>query len=303
MEFKTKFQPDTEGVFLGVPSEIYHSAPGESNSSMAALSRSPLDYKRYKDGLVAREATEFMEYGQLFHSAVLENGSLKDLCYLQPELYADGTKPWHNGAKECKAWCEMHNDKPILSRREYEQLKAEVEYVKKHRAWASFLFGGHAEVSCFARDPATGLLLKGRLDCLRVIPNGGWLITDLKTTQDASTHGFSREILTRKYHVQAAHYRRLINLLDPGVPVLFAFIPVEKGRCIKVNPRYLARQAMDLGEKVLDANLEKIVSCRRTNRWPEWHDDTDQIEYIDLPDFVYQDTDSLSGMTAATNNE
>lgn len=299
MEFLTTFEPDKVGAFLNVPSEVYHSAPGDSNSSLKAIGVSPLDYKRYKTGQVKREETEYMEYGQLFHSAVLENRDLSELCYVQPELYAEGTKPWHNGAKECRQWREMHADKPILSAYDFEQLKKEVTYVKNHRDFG-LLLGAYTEVSCFARDPETGYLLKGRLDALKYFPVPGvrdrWLIGDVKTCQDASTAGFSREILKRKYHVQAAMYRRIVRRLTKCDDVLFVFFAVEKGPCMKMNVRFLSQQAMDVGDKVLDKYMATLRACRITDTWPEWADQEDAIGYIDLPDFCYEN-EELTGLT------
>lgn len=301
VKFRTDFVENETGIFIGVPSEIYHKAPGESNSSLKLLQRSPKDYKRIKDG-ADRVVTDAMEYGTLFHAAVLENRTLDEMVHVRPETYGEN-KPWHGGANECKKWLAAHEDKPVLTAAEFKLLKEEVDYVKHHPLVQYPLLGAYSEVSLFARAEETGYLLKCRTDALKYTPMNGqdaWLITDVKTCLDGTTEAFAREILKRKYHVQAAMYRRIVRKLTKCQDVKFCFIIVEKGRFMKVNVRFLSAQAMDLGDKVIDDYLAILRRCRVGNVWPEWSDQEEGIGYIDLPDFVYEDVDVLTGMTETT---
>jgi exodeoxyribonuclease VIII len=299
MEFKTEFVPETVGAFLNVPSAVYHSAPGESNSSLKSLFRSPKDYALAKAGLIPREQTDAMGYGQVFHSIVLENKKLEDLCHIRPETYGPEKKPWHGGAKECKEWVEKHRDRIVLDKADADAITTETDYLKGHPKMR-ILDGCMTEVSCFARACEPGYLIKARFDALKQIGPDSWLIADVKTTLDASTHAFSREILKRKYHVQAAIYRRVLRKLAKTENVSFLFVALEKGKVPKANFRFLSAQAMDLGEQEFDSCIDTLKKCRMSGSYPDWTDEEENIGYIDLPDFVYGDTEVLTGMTETT---
>jgi hypothetical protein len=231
--------------------------------------------------------------------------------HVHPATYGPENKKWNGNANECKEWFARHNDKPVLGPDEYAQFLVETAYVKSHPKFVGVALGAMKEVSLFARHKEYGYLMKGRLDLLRYCGGDTWLITDLKTTRDASKRAFSAEILKRRYHVQAAQYVRLLQYLVPTAKIIYALAAMEKGRFMKVNVHYLSYQAIDLGDKVVEANMDLLRACRIQNYWPEWPEmatqDRDkrdtQIDFIDLPDYVYQDKDILSGMTTATNDE
>lgn len=300
-QISADFEAEKVGAFAGVPAEVYHAAPGESKSMLDVLARSPRDYHLIKTGQLSKPTTDAMEYGQLFHSAILENKTPEELVHIRPDTYGKENKPWHGGALECKKWLAEHTDKPVLTTEEFKQFVTETNYVRRHRHFS--LLGAHTELSCFARDRETGYLLKGRFDALQYFGGNLWIIYDVKTTRDASTRAFSAEILKRRYHVQAAQYRRILQRLVPDADIKFCFLAVEKGRFLKMNVKFLATQAMDLGDKVIDENMQLLRRCRISDTWPEWADSEENAGTIDLPEFVYGDKDVLTGMTAASEDE
>lgn len=75
-----------------------------------------------------------------------------------------------------------------------------------HPIASRVLTGGEAEFSYFSLDEKTGLEKKCRPD----YKNGGALI-DLKTTNDASYEGFSKQIGNLGYLIQAAYYLDVHN--------------------------------------------------------------------------------------------
>jgi hypothetical protein len=295
MEFLTQFKPNTPGAFLNVPMDVYQAAPGESKSSLDLLVDSPIDYRRTKDGLIPKEVTDAMEFGTILHGSVFEGQ--RSSYHVRPATYSEDFKPWNGNAKLCKDWLDAHQDKPVLTADRAAYVKSATEYVRSHPKCAELINGGHAEVSCFAYDEETGLLLKGRMDY--VIPGEQFFtVPDLKTTADASTEEFRGTISKRRYHVQAAIYRRILRAL--GAPdVRFYFIALQTRALPKVNVRELNPRAMDLGDTVLDDDLMTLKACRESHRWPEWRDEspTGAVQHIDLPDFAYSDEELLTGMT------
>jgi ATP-dependent exoDNAse (exonuclease V) beta subunit len=293
-----EFAPNSTGLFASLSMEQYQAAPGLSKSRSDTLAVSPLDYLREITGVKKREKTEAMELGTIYHSAIFEN---RAQYHVRPNTYGADGKKWSGNATECKAWVIAHSDLPILTEYEEAEVRANVEYVRKHPL-ASLILAkpAVAELSMFARWEGAGYMLKGRADWIwQDAETGDVCVADLKTTQDASSRVFSRDILNRRYHVQAAMYRYILQRLGFET-VRFYFIALEKGSAPKCNVRQLTAQAMDEGERRLFEALELYQQCRIAGKWPEFHDSQDSINFIDLPDFVYGDVDTLGGMTAAT---
>lgn len=296
MIISNDFLPNTKGAFSGVSMDEYQAAPGESKSSLDRLAVSPLDYRRWRDGLLRRDVTDAMNFGTLLHGAIFEGKF--DTFYTKPSTYGPEHKPWNGNATACKEWLEDHRDRPVISIERSAYLRTATDYVRSHPLTRGLLTGGVAELSCFSIDDVSGLLLKGRMDY--VIPGDDYYtVVDLKSTADASTAEFAKQIRTRRYHVQAAMYRRI--LLALGAPaVRFFFIALDTGEIPKVNVRELNPRAMDLGDDILDADLSVLNACRQSNAWPEWRDDngTGAVACIDLPEWCYPE-EELTGMSSA----
>jgi hypothetical protein len=285
--FRTDFKPDTEGLFLNVPMDVYQAAPGESKSALNVLMDSPLDYYRWKTGLIKREETDAMRLGTILHLSAVERTVAK--FHVRPETYGPENKPWNANAKECKAWIKAHADAPIYTAERAKFIESVSGYVANHPKASGLLSGGHAEVSCFARDPETGLMLKGRLDY--IIPGDDyWTVPDLKSTIDASTRAFERTVFKLRYYVQAGMYRKILKLL--GVPdVRYYLVALETGQLPKLNVKELNPRAMEQGEVELKEALQTLIECRKSGVWPEWIDEsaTGAIQHIDLPEYAYDD--------------
>lgn len=299
MEFKSTFRTNETGLFKSVPMDVYQAAPGESNSSLKKFMDSPRGYREWSVTRRSEPSSSFQEFSTLVHAALFEGRT--GMFYTKPTTYGKEGKAWNGNANECKAWLAEHTDKPVLSAVDAIDLERTVDGLRRQRHVKRLLSNGTSELSVFARHEPSGLLLKGRLDWFGE-DDQGLYIADLKKTQDASTAVFSREILNRGYHLQAAMYSYLLKRLGLG-PVRFFFIAVEMGSTPRINVRKLTSQAVEYGLTQLESRIDKFIQCRRTDTWPEWIDDEegDHIPAIDLPEYVYGDVDSLAGMTSATS--
>lgn len=287
-------QTDTDtAAIAGVPFKDYQQWDAVNFSSLSDFARSPLDTFRAASGQIAREQTEAMALGSALHALVLEG---REGFYIRPETYGPDAKKWNGNANECKAWTEAHQDRPILSTRDVAKLRATASYVLQHPKAGPLLTGGYPEVSIYADDAESGLSIKGRLDYVQITPDYVSII-DLKRTQDASTAELAKTILYRRYHVQAAMYRRLA--LAVGAPaVRYFFVAIEDGQLPKVNVRELNPRAIDLGDEILTADLARYAECKRSGVWPEWTDDAPGVSCVDLPEWAYPEP-VLEGMTKA----
>jgi len=156
---------------------------------------------------------------------------------------------------------------------------AMADAVRSHQAAAELLRHGQAEQSFWWDDPATGMRCKCRPDWLN-----GATVVDLKTTADASSHGFAKSCATFRYHVQASHYLS-------GLPAeRFVFIAVEKTYPYAVGVYQLDAEAMTAGAELRRQNMQTISDCMAINEWPGY---SQGIEPLSLPKWALS-TDSTS---------
>lgn len=134
---------------------------------------------------------------------------------------------------------------------------------------------GKAELSCFFTDPETGLHCKIRPDYLP----GGAIISEYKTTKDASPEAFKKQIINMGYDIQSAFYPHGMEVLT-GTPHRFIFIAQE------TTPPYLIaiyeawEEVLTLGMIKVRRHMRTIHECQTTNNWPGY---PDEIQIINLP--------------------
>lgn len=267
-----------DGLWLNMPAPQYHGTPHLSSTLLRVLMRSPLEYKRTIDRLIVKQCTDAMDYGTAAHAAILENRF--DAFHIQPETYGDG-KPWNGNATECKQWRAVHEDKPIITTNQVQELSASAEYVRQHHKASKLLRGGNVEVSAFHDNT------KARCDYLTITGESARVV-DLKTCADASTEAFAKEIINRGYHIQFAWYRRVLRGL--GLKHFqFFFIALQKGQLPLVNVWEMHPLAMDMADKKIDDALDMLAKCITNKYWPEWsdYDGENEIKTIDVPEWAY----------------
>lgn len=203
--------PTLEGIFAGVPEKIYHASPGLSGTSCKTLGRGPAYYAASLDKK-AKEAGEkpdpkrqkALDFGKLAHAIVLEGIAPEDI-----EAHGFAIKPeGHNGATTAgKAFVAENRGKVLVDADDIEDAVAMGEAIKKH-AWANRLMSrpGRTELSVRVRHPVHGILLRGRFD--RVL-DVGTVLTDYKTTTDASPEEFAKSVYDFGYLLQAGDYLNL----------------------------------------------------------------------------------------------
>jgi hypothetical protein len=257
-----------------------------------------------------------MRFGTLANDLLLfetENYYVAPETYPAPESKkADAPivqKPWNWNATYCEEWRQAHSDKSILPRdgaHSAAWLKELRKKVSANPLAMDLIHNSMHEVSLFGRNEDYPVLRKGRLDGLQLLDGGGARVTEIKTTTDASTRFFSREIMKRGYYKQAAYYRELLQMLGFG-PVEVWFIIIEKGRYPRINVRKLADRAMDKGDFDNDDLLQLYMNFKLQNFWPDFSDQTqitDSQPSIDMPDYAYGGSvDDLKGMTEVEPEE
>src|SRR6185436_349902 len=107
------FEPRKVGAWEGISMSTYQDSPGESNSMLTVLARSPLRFRLTCDGLISKPpSTHDQELGVMIHSAV--NEGVEPSYHLRPDTYQAQEskkmgavmidKPWNMNANACKDW-------------------------------------------------------------------------------------------------------------------------------------------------------------------------------------------------------
>lgn len=246
------FATNTEGVFFGLPEDVYRAAPGVNVSALKDAI-TPAHYRASRDATQPDAPSPAQVFGRAFHAFALEG---RTAYVTRPDGMVFTTK-------DGKSWRKAQT-LPILTQEESDAIGSMRVALDNHPVANSVLrSGGNAEVSAFKRDAATGLLLKGRADYLTRDLNDLTTIVDLKTCGfgDASETVFAREIAKWKYHQQAAFY------LDLFGASFFLFIAVEKVAPFAVNCFRLDEESLAKGRAANAAALASIAAAEASGEW------------------------------------
>lgn len=244
----------TSGLHEDVNEVLYH-ADRNSLSSSSAKNLIRKGAKAYQEGKqegpVYRDAFDF---GSVVHALVLGVGDYEVLFF---DSYRS------KKAKAARDEARAGGRAPILLKK-YEEAVAMRDSVMRDTNAAALLNEGVAEVSVWATDPATGVVMRGRMDWLR--PSG--VFVDLKTTgRPADEAGFMGTVWDYGYGFQAAYYEKLMALNGrKSSPV---WIAVEKNAPYNTgvflpDEGLMARSRVDV-----DRALRLYAHCLETGEWPE----------------------------------
>lgn len=283
-ELRRQAAPEV-GLHAGVDALIYHAWPGCSQSRLKVLRDHTPAHLKYEMEH-PREATESMRLGAAIHTCVLEPD-------LFPTLYVRGiagdgrTKAVKEAREQLAA---EHPRKHILAPDDFDTCLAIRDAVGAHPR-TKHLLQGERERSAVWRDPATGVLCRGRFDD---IARSVGAVADLKSCGDASPIRFPHAIYNYGYHLQAAMYLRGAKALGIDADT-FVFIAVEKEPPHAVAVYQLNGAAIADGERELDPLMELWARCEASGEWPGYSTD---VVAIDLPMWApMQITQRLEGAT------
>ena len=257
------------GIFFDVPMAEYRAADGINVSSLKEMAISPRHYLSALEE-TPEEPTEAQVIGTITHSAVLED-----------DFSGFVVRPVGLDArtKDGKEWIAAQRN-PTIKQNIATNIAGMVNAVKNHAMATKILFGNRKnEVCCWKIHPSTGLLLKGRADCVMTDAKNQTVIADLKTCQrgDARESEFSKQIFQWGYDLQAAFY---MDLFEAS---FFCFVCVEKESPFAVQCFNLSAEALAIGRRKYEGYLAKVRQCKESGVWDAYGDD---LKTISLPDWV-----------------
>lgn len=242
---------------LKMPFQDYAQVEACNKSSLAEILRSPWHYKYALEN--ERVAKPSQVKGRLAHTLILEPELFSALYYVSPD------QKIRRNSNLWSAVEEQAGPRDILKPDELALGQAIRDAVYAHgKARECLQACEHREASLFWDDPETGIKCKARPDALSVVNR---VIVDLKTTQDASVGAFSKDVITYKYHWQAAMYTDAAKA-EFSDDFLFVFIAVENKAPFGVAVYLLSSEFIEVGRKAYKSALAKVLECRKSGVWP-----------------------------------
>jgi hypothetical protein len=230
----------------------YHAAPGISKSGLDLIARSPAHY-RFGE---RKEATRAMEIGTAIHCAILEPKRfaadymlLREVTDRRASAYKQAVSVW--GAER------------VLTGTEADRVAGMQESVAGNPSLSPYMQApGRCELSVFAIDPETGVLVKCRFDKL----TDAGAAVDLKKTQDL--RDFGKSVANYGYHVQAAFYSDVWKWATGEDLQQFVFAAVEELMPHASAPVWLDDEALDIGRIIYRKALNTYAECLAADEWP-----------------------------------
>ena len=273
-----------------ISNEVYHSSQGISRSALWEFKRSPRHYwnKYLNPDAVRQVTTPQMKLGELVHALVLEPEKFNEryivecnqLILPKVGLLKDvGREEFERQKKErevaslclemAKAkFLEEAAGKEILTFDMHEEAKAMADSVLSDETAQQLFKDVKVENSIYFTHQPTGLQFKVRPDAWC---NG--IVTDLKTTKDASYRAFQNAAFSSGYYLQAAMIK--LGLASVGIELeRFIFYCVEKTNGYPCVYYILDKEALDYGEQQFNILAEQLVRCYDSDQWASYEPKT-----------------------------
>lgn len=275
------------GTYHDVPESEYRKASGICQTD---LKEALISLKHYKHRIDSppEPPSDDMVNGTLIHSLVLLGRKdyvvIPEVAPKKPTKAQIGAKkPSEDTLYAVKWWesfCAENAGKELVDGERAKIIEGTASAIELDRNASRILESkGDNEVAAFKIHERTGLLLRGRADRVCVDKLGRVVIPDIKTVRFGFTSrdAFSREILNRGYHIQAAFYT---DLFDAD---FFMFIVAEKEPPFDVAVHSLGPRSIELGRRKYEELLTKVAECQKTGVWPGA---SPEITEIDLQEWA-----------------
>ena len=243
--------------------DAYHANPAIGSSDIRAFMRSPILFKKQRDGKWPKE-TPAMLFGTASHMSMLEPERFQKTYVIKPAGTRANTiagSAWHAkvdalgmkpiAADDAAALMEMHATMP-----------PEIDAILKR---------SKAEVT-FRTSIASGVEVQCRIDAL-----DGVQPYDLKTIKAIET--IDGAIHRLGYHIQANWYERVMEAETGTAPAPLRFIFVENAppyrwRLVDLDSDYRA-----IASKAVDDALAELAARMKSGAWV----DRDDLHYLASP--------------------
>ena len=283
----------------------YHKGPGLGSTGIKLLCDTPRHFHK----CVVSIDPEVSRIGSLIHSALLEPELLYSRLVVPPsgsrtlkavkELWEEFWVKLDNQGFLARPLEEVlklkvadyhtaYNDKCIpVSKEDILMVKRIGETIMEYPSYRE-KFKGLKELSGHLTVEWKGMEVhcKTRPDVRN--PEQGFIM-DIKTVHDIKK--FEPTFFKLDYHLSAAYYLDLCNILDDGVAFYdtFYWLVIEKKEpySVKMYKAEIGDLCIEMGRTSYEHGLDLFVDCMRSGRWPGYKE---LIEPIKVPKYLIQST-------------
>ncbi len=250
-----------------VPFREYLALPGAHFTALTAMALSALHYRRRCDESV--RDTPALRLGRLTHALTLT-----------PDLPLD-VAVFDGPTRRGKAWDAFRAEaaeqgREIATDAEIATGRAMAHAVHAYAPAAQLLApDGQGEVTVtwaeeVALDPATYTSIPWIVDCRARLDyySASRGLVELKTTRTIGRTAWAREVASRSYHVQLAHYVNGIAEVTGARPREVHWIVVENQPPYDVAVYRVSSGDIERGAATLAGWLRKVAECEASGVWP-----------------------------------
>lgn len=281
------------GWYDRVPISVYHSAritsePSVSSSGLRKLwQKSPKHfyaewpYNPGYDAEVDSEESEAFTIGRAAHHLFLGEDAFSLQFIERPAKIVsrkDGLVPWNGNRTEAIAFMAQQTavGRTVLTPNNVKAIKGMAKSLSEEPL-AIDLLQGPVEQTLIARDPETGIWLKGRPD---VIPTADGTFADLKTTPSVLDIDLKMTLKKFGYNQQGALLWEICELL--GLPFDgFALVFIEKKYPYCARVVELTDDDLGRGRLQNRAMIRQLKKCIDGRIWPG--PGKSDAEYFSIP--------------------
>lgn len=248
-----------QGIYKGLSFEDYSAIEAVNHSKLKLMNRSPAHYKHALDNPESKDS-KALRIGSALHCAVLEPEKFASEYLVAPKV----DRRIKANKEMYEAFVAQNEQKIILDTEEYGTVQAMSFSILSNPTVVKLLKGTERELSIVAEYETQ--FLKGRLDAHDAKLG---IVSDIKTTEDASREGFECSIFKYGYHTQAAMYQLICEELK--LPAHdFVFICVEKEPPYAVGVYRLRNDVIAYGREHVVHLLEQLRTSEEANYWPSY---------------------------------
>lgn len=278
---------------MGMPLEDYHRpdicvGPSISSTGLKTIfMKGAKHFFRFWAGnpnRVVKNPTKAMIFGSASHAAVLEMHDFRAKFTVQPATYPDEKtgeqKPWHGGAKFCKAWNERHEGKIIISADDLTSIRGMARELAAHPMVKEGILNGFVETCLFWQDETTGIWLKTRPD---VIPSSSLDIADFKSTSVIDDDGLAKAVGDLGMNQQGALVGDGIQAVIGQPMNSFSLVFSQTDEPHEARVHSLIGEDLELGQRQNRVALDTFAKCLQTGVWPGIGGEQRDAQHITIP--------------------
>lgn len=277
--------PERDGIYAGIPEDVYHSDRDSLSSSGARmlLSTTPLQF--YFGLQQPPPPRKVFDYGSACHKMVLGEGQQLQV------VKADDWKTKAAREERDRAWAQ---GKAVVLQKEMDTAQRMAGALYQHPVAAALLDQeGSPELSGWWTDPETGVRLRFRPDYVPAdVPGRRPLVVDYKTSADAHPSLFAKSAARFGYHCQGDWYLEGLAATTGITDAVFVLVVQEKTPPYPVAVYTFDGDDIERGRAHNRRAIRLYAECRRAGRWPGY----EGINVLRLPAWARRDMDQENTM-------